>query len=159
MRTALISLSIFLLGSCIKYSFTGSTLPPHIKVVSIPLVENATSEIGLEERVRESVYQTFASANLFQLTETGGNAELRVRIASFQNTPDEYDAGGNVKTYRVIIEADVDFLDLVENNSLFKGRVRGVGVYSHTTETRETGVDNALKKLNEVIVNNTISGW
>ena len=159
MRHLIVCLSLLLLTGCIKYSFTGSTLPAHIKAVSIPLVENATSEIGLEERLRESVYQSFASANLFRIIESGGDAELRVRIASFQNDPDEYDASGNVKTYRVAIEADVDFFDLVENQSLFKGRVRGVGVYSHITESREIGIDNALKKLNEVIVNNTISGW
>lgn len=159
MRRCLPLLLTLLLAGCIKYSFTGSTLPAHIKSVSIPLIENGTAEIGLEERLRESVYQSFAAANLFSITETGGDAELKVRIVSFQNVPDEYDAAGNVKTYRVIIEADVDFFDTAENESLFKGRVRGVGLYSHTGETREIGMESALKKLNEVIVNNTLAGW
>ncbi|OGS35931.1 MAG: hypothetical protein A2293_12915 [Elusimicrobia bacterium RIFOXYB2_FULL_49_7] len=146
-------------NGCFKYSFSGSTLPGHIKTVSMPLIENQSSEIGLEERLREKVYTAFSGINLFRLTDAGGDAELRLNIVSFQNIPDEYDASGNVKTYRVIIETDCQFRDNIENDDLFKGRLRGIGIYSHTNDTRESGVESALTKLNEIIVNNTISGW
>ena len=131
-------------NGCFKYSFSGSTLPGHIKT---------------GERLREKVYTAFSGINLFRLTDAGGDAELRLNIVSFQNIPDEYDASGNVKTYRVIIETDCQFRDNIENDDLFKGRLRGIGIYSHTNDTRESGVESALTKLNEIIVNNTISGW
>jgi hypothetical protein len=82
-----------------------------------------------------------------------------LRITNYQNNPDEYDAQGNVKTYKVVISANVRFLDKKENSPLYEGAVSGIGVYNHASETENTGIEAALKKLNESIINNTISGW
>jgi hypothetical protein len=144
---------------CIRYSFTGSTLPAHIKSISIPLVENASAEIGLEETLRESIYNSFSAINILQVTENNPDAELKMRILAYRNIPDEYDASGNVKTYKVIIDVSVLFLDLKENEPLFEGDVRGVGIYDHVNENEKIGLESALKRINEIIINNTVSGW
>lgn len=152
-------LLMFIAAGCIRYSFTGSTLPSYIKSVNIPLVENRSTEIGLEEKLRESVYSSFSSINLLQITEGTADSELRLAINSYRNVPDEYDASGNVKSYKVVLDVSVNFLDLKENDPLFEGIIQGLGVYNHLSESEETGVQTALKMINEIIINNTISGW
>jgi len=162
MRNLLLSLSFVALASltsCMHYSFSGSTLPAHIKTVTIPLPDNSTSKVGLEQKVYESVYAAYAAMNKPAVVRSGGDAELVIKIKGYQNNPDEFDAQGNVKTYKVIISADVRFTDKKENAALYEGTVSGMGVYNHTSETENTGIENALKKLNESIINNTISGW
>jgi hypothetical protein len=157
-RCILCALFLVLPG-CVRYSFTGSTLPAHIKSASIPLVENVSAQIGLEERLREAVYSSFSSINILRLTDNAPDAELRLKILSYANLPDEYDVAGNVKTYKVVIDVGVVFMDLRENEALYEGTARGVGVYDHTSENEETGLQNALKMINDFIINNTISGW
>jgi hypothetical protein len=149
----------FLGASCIHYSFTGSGLPARIKTVEIPLPDNQTPKIGLDQKMYDGVYNTYISLNILRVVRSGGDMELGIRIVGYQNNPDEFDAQGNVKTYRVIITADVSFLDRKENRPLYAGTLVGTGIYNHTTEDENAGINEAIRKLNETIVNNTITGW
>ena len=45
----------FLVESCGFYSLSGS-LPPHIKTISIPMVENETAEFGIAENISERIF-------------------------------------------------------------------------------------------------------
>ena len=160
-RSALLipSLLLALAGGCLRYSFTGSTLPSHIRSVSIPLFDNRTPKAGLEDRLRESVYSAFTSMNAAEIKKSNGDAELSVTLTGYANDPDEYDAAGAVKTYRTRLDAEVRFQDRRENKTLYEGRLSAAGVYSHASESEEAGTAKALRSLSEMIVNNTLSGW
>lgn len=145
--------------SCIHYSFSGSTLPAHIRTVSIPIPDNASSQTGLEETLRDAMDRAFANNNQLRVMPSGGDAELQMNIVSYSNNPDEYDASGNVKTYRVAISVAVRFYDTRENKALYDNTVVAAGIYNHDNETEIVGRDNALKKIGEMIINNTIAGW
>ena len=156
---ALVALLLSLTGSCIRYSFSGSTLPAHLKSVEIPLVENLSPRVGLEEKLRESVYGAFTALNVLRVTESGGDAALNMKILSYDNVPDEYDAAGNVKTYKAVVTVDVSFRDQKENEILFEDKVVGTAVYDHRVEREEAGMERAVKRVSEIILNNTVSGW
>ncbi len=47
----------FLVESCGFYSLSGS-LPPHIKTISIPMVENETAEFGIAENISDGMLLT-----------------------------------------------------------------------------------------------------
>ncbi len=159
MRNLLIVLCCVAFSGCIRYSFTGSTLPSHIKTVSIPLVENTTAEIGIEEKLRDQVYNAYTGLNVLSVVQDNGDADLRIRVIVYANVPDEYDASGNVKTYKVTITAQVAFVDTKENKAIFEDTITGSGIYDHRTENVDTGIGIALGMLKESIINNTVSGW
>lgn len=159
-RLALLLLFLILLaGGCIRYSFSGSTLPGHIRSVSIPIFDNRTPRAGLEDRLRETVYSAFSSMNVAEIRKSAGDAELSVVLTAYRNDPYEFDAAGAVKTYRTVIQADVRFQDRRENKTLYEGSLSAAGDYSHASETEEAGTAKALRSLSEMIVNNTLSGW
>ncbi|MFH0919694.1 MAG: LptE family protein [Fibrobacterota bacterium] len=151
--------SLFFNASCVRYSFSGSTLPSHIRTVSIPIPENASSQTGLEESLRDIIDRAFASNNQLRVMPSGGDAELQMNILSYGNNPGEYDKSGVVSTYKVSITVAVRFYDTRENKTLYENRLTGTGEYNHDTETETTGRDNALRKIGEMIINNTIAGW
>ncbi len=144
---------------CLHYSFSGSSLPSHIKTVSIELPDNNTSKVGLEQKVYDGINSAFVALNNPSVVREGGDANLYIKLTNYQNNPDEFDAQGNVKTYKVIITAEVRFTDRKENSAIYEGNLSGIGIYNHESENENTGIDNAIRKLNESIVNNTISGW
>jgi hypothetical protein len=64
-----------------------------------------------------------------------------------------------VLTYEVSIGVHVVFRNLKEDEVIYEGNLTGVGKYDHQIETEETGKQVAMKKLNEMILSNTLSGW
>jgi|SRR3989339_57835 len=157
--TLFIVFLLFFNASCIRYSFSGSTLPSHIRTVSIPIPDNASSQIGLEETLRDILDRAFASNNQLRIMPSGGDAELRMNILSYRNDPGDYDRSGNVSTYKVTIAVAVNFYDIKENKTLFENTLVGTGVYNRDSESETLGRENALRKISEMILNNTIAGW
>jgi len=54
MRAVLPTLILPFFVGCIYYSMAGS-IPPHIKSIAIPLVENQTAEFGMSEAVTDNM--------------------------------------------------------------------------------------------------------
>ena len=56
----------FLAISCGFYSLAGS-IPPHIKSISIPLVENQTSDFGLSENLTDQIILQFNESGILSI--------------------------------------------------------------------------------------------
>jgi len=66
MRAVLPTLILPFFVSCIYYSMAGS-IPPHIKSIAIPLVENQTAEFGMSEAVTDNMVNEFTEENILRL--------------------------------------------------------------------------------------------
>jgi hypothetical protein len=150
---------LILTVSCIRYSFSGSSLPAHIKSVSIPLFDNLTPKAGLEETIRERIWQSFQAANIADIKRENGDALLRLTLSEYINAPDAYDVSGNVRSYKVTLIANVDFFDNNENVSLYKDKITVSGTYNLSGETEEKGLNIAIGSLTEIVLNNTLRGF
>ncbi|MFL2997887.1 MAG: hypothetical protein ACJZ1Q_03950, partial [Candidatus Neomarinimicrobiota bacterium] len=68
---------ILLFNGCAIYSLAGS-IPPHIKSISIPLVDNETSEYGLEQIVTDRILEKFNQEGILKvLNEEVANSILK----------------------------------------------------------------------------------
>ncbi|MBL8028084.1 MAG: LptE family protein [Fibrobacteres bacterium] len=146
-------------SACMRYSFSGTSLPAHIKSVSIPLFDNLTAKAGLEERIREQIWQAFQSVNVAEIRRADGDASLKLTIVDYTTTPDDYDVSGNVRSYKVTLTVEVDFFDTKENASLYKQKLSASGSYPFTGGTEEAGLKIAIGSLTEIILNNTLRGF
>ncbi|MBT6796433.1 MAG: hypothetical protein HOA96_01605, partial [Candidatus Marinimicrobia bacterium] len=54
--------------SCGFYSMAGS-IPPHIKSIAIPLMDNETAEFGLAEKITDGILEEFNEAGILNITE------------------------------------------------------------------------------------------
>ena len=72
------------------YSMAGS-IPPHIKSIAIPLVENQTSEFGMAEAVTDNLVEKFTEENILRVQD-GNDADsiLRGTIISIKDAPYTY---------------------------------------------------------------------
>ena len=64
----LIIISCLTFISCGFYSLAGS-IPPHIKSISIPLMENQTAEFGLAESITDGILDQFNEVGILSLTD------------------------------------------------------------------------------------------
>ena len=150
-------LSLLLLGC---YSFSGTTLPAHLRTVRIHPVANRTLESAMADRVTVGLEEGFRDRSNLRKVNEGGDAEVVCVLTEYAQTP-QSTSGNVVTSYRVNILASVRFVDRVKGDTLYKDdNVPGFGQYFvDRGETEEVGRKQAVESLVKVVLDNTVSGW
>jgi len=153
-------LILFAFG-CSYYSFSGSTLPSHIKTVAVPLITNRTTQYGIEEKLTESLINALVKDNTLKVVPEGrADSVLRGSVVDYKKEAYTYDENENVKEYIVRIYVNASFEDLRKKRELWKEeRLEGWGTYLAQGETEDKAQERAIDKLSEDLVNKLIAGW
>jgi hypothetical protein len=160
------ALGIVLLALCCGcgiYTFSGSTLPGHLKTVSIPLFENRSLKPEIAEQITESVTREVVSTNLLRVVGGTGDATITGTVRSYTNHPRTYGTTAprqvQVSEYQVSVSVDIVFMDNHKDEPLYKGTITGEGVYDFGSETEETGRNRAVEDIVRQIVQNSVQSW
>ncbi len=153
---------LLMISGCGIYSFTGSTLPGHLKTVELPSFNNTTLEPGVADEITSVLNQEILKSQL-RPANSDGDATISGTVVIYSNEPhtfgsDREDAV-NVEQYMVRITAEVEFLDNTNGEIIYEGRVSGEGTYDFQTETEEVGREEAIEKLVQQIIQNSVQNW
>lgn len=164
-------LNLFLVGfitlsltSCCAYSFTGASVPPHLKTVAIPIADDrsGSGEPGLREKLTQTLIQKFIDDNTLQVAErTTANALIECTIVSLNDAPAIVAAGENIQTRRITLGIKVIVRDLVKRETLIDKTFSNYGDYSpdNIVQGRTEAIESAINKISEDILLATVSGW
>jgi len=90
-----LSVSVALLLSACGYHVGGTAalLPPGLKVIAVPTIENRTSRYRIEQRMTEAVVHEFLTRTKYRIvsSEDSADAILHGEITSFEATPAVFD--------------------------------------------------------------------
>ncbi len=148
--------------ACNHYSFSGNTLPPHIKTVGVPLFADKTSEFGVRETLTDAVVDAFTRDNTLKIADPSkADALVRGTIQSITDRASTYTRQEQVKTYRVIVTVTAEFFDVKKQKVLWKATFQEWGEYQHSgnTEERRKAIETAIKRIAEDILNKSVAGW
>lgn len=152
-----------LICGCGVYTFSGSTLPGHLKTVDIPLFANQSVHPELAEQITSRITREILTSNLLRIVASNGDATITGKITGYNHQPYTYGAESyrnvNVTQYQVTVITEIEFMDNKKKEPLYKGSVSGEGVYDLATETEETGKQRALDKIVEQILQNSVQSW
>ena len=157
---ALLILLVFITG-CGVYSLSGSSLPDHLRTVEIPLFDNK----ALAQFVPEELTETLTAAvrrERLQLVAQNGDAEIYGTILTYSNSPYDYKGGRDdlsIKAYAVRVMAQITFVDNIAHDTLFTGKLTGLGIYDFGSESEAIGRNRAVEELSEKIIFNSLKGW
>jgi hypothetical protein len=142
------------------YSFSGTTLPSHLRTVRIDPVANKTLESALANDITQGLEEGFRSRSNLRRVNEGGDAELITVLTDYSQRP-QTTSGATVTSYRVDILASVRFIDRVRGDTLYSDdRVPGFGQYAiDKGETEQSAKRQAVEGLVKVILDNSVSGW
>jgi hypothetical protein len=100
---------------------TGSTLPPHIKLLSIPMFANRTTRFELDLKLTQGVIDEMISRGKVEITDEMENADavLIGEILRFQANPIGFGEDATADRYNISIVAKVILRDLVQNKVIF----------------------------------------
>jgi hypothetical protein len=162
----LLLLTIVLCGlitGCGVYTFSGSTLPTHLKTVDIPILENQSMEPDIADEITRALNRQILTDNLLRVVASSGDATITGSITSYLHEPYNYGASAtrqvSVNQYIVKITVQVEFMDNVKNVPLFKGPVTGEGIYDFQKETETEGRARAVKDIVQRILQSSLQSW
>lgn len=156
-----------LLSGCVKYSFTGA-VPTHLKTVAVPLMKNQTAEYGVVERLTDGVIGRIQRDNSLKIADASvSDAVLRGTLERVEDAPYTYSGQAdpstfNVNEYRLTLTVKIEYFDQTKNEVIWTQEFRNFGTYQHTSgtpEERDVGMDQAITKISDDIVNQMVSGW
>jgi len=149
---------------CSTYSFTGASVPTHLKTIAIPIAEDKSPAAipGLRESLTDNLIQKFISDNSLQVTERStANATLECVITLVTDAPAIVSAGEQITSRRLTINVKVIYKDLVQKKTIFENNFTNHGDYvpGEATNKREDAIAVAVDKLSEDILLAVVSGW
>ena len=160
----LIAVMMINLAACCTYSFTGSSVPDHLKTIAIPIAQDRSGAgiPGLRELLTQEIIRHFIDDNSLQVSErTQADALLECTIVSYSDAPSILGAGENVEQRRVTVRVQVIYKDLVKRVTVFDNNFTNYGDYKPGTVENERvqASEIAIKKISEDILLAVVSGW
>ena len=154
--------SLFLKGCA--YSFSGASVPPHLNTIAIPIVEDQSGygDPALREQFTTELVNRFLSDNTLELADAAGaDAILRGVIVSVREAPAVVAPGEQVTLRRLTVTVRMTFQDLKLRKTVWEKNFSNWGDYPSGggSTQRNEGLQEAVRKLTEDILNNTVSGW
>ena len=145
------------------YSFTGGSIPPHIKNLQISTVEDI-SGFGnplYRDELTTRLFDKFRNDNSFTLVETNGDAKLDVQISTIKDEPQTVQSNELVSENRVTIICRAEYYDYVKKKIIWEKNFTTFDVYDigNAQAGRDEAILNALEQAADDILMAVVSGW
>jgi outer membrane lipopolysaccharide assembly protein LptE/RlpB len=150
--------------SC-SYSFTGSSVPPHLKTIAIATVQDrsGSGEPELSNYFTNQLNQRFIDDNSLDVTnKSEADAFLDCTITSLQDDQAIVSSGQQEQTRRITIRAKVIYKDLVKRKTVFNKSFSNSTDYQVTTNittARKEAIEQTVDVLTEDILLGVVSNW
>lgn len=113
---------IFILSSCGIYSFTGASIPPGAKTVSVEYFKNNASIFNptLSQELTEMLQNKLVSQTTLNLTDGKGDLQFKGQIVDYSVSPVGLLAGSETSAQnRLTIKVKVEFINEFEESTNF----------------------------------------
>jgi hypothetical protein len=146
-----------IMDSCGIYSFSGSTLPAHIKTVAVPLMENKTAEFGIDQQLTDALISAITQDNSLKIADNrSADSILEGTILTITERAGAYDLNEQASGFRVTLTIKVTYEDVKKKKTLWEENWSQWGDYE---DDRNEGIKDATEKLTTDILNRMVSGW
>lgn len=163
--TIVFALSLVAIFHCSYYSFSGSSLPSHLRTIAIPMFENRTTEFGVPEDITDALINEFTQDNTLKVVDQrAADSIIEGTIVNIREQAGAYNQQEQVQEIRIYIRIKAKFEDLKKNNIMWEEEITQWGTYSPDSpsgenSTRQDAIAEAISKIVTDILNRTISGW
>lgn len=147
-----------------SYSFTGSSVPPHLKTVAIPLFDDQSNsaEPALREDFTNRLIERFRQDNSLEVTDqAAADAVLEGTVTTVTDQPTVVTAGETVEKARITVTVKAVFRDMKLKKTMFDKNFTNWGEYEIGADPsiRSEALHTAIEKVTEDILLEAVSGW
>jgi len=158
------SISPAVVFSGCTYSFKGGSVPANLKTVAIPIVEDQSGygDPTLRELLTQKLVERFSNDNSLQLSDRNtADSMLEGVVTEVTDKPEVIQGDEQVAQKRITITVSMTFQDMKLRKKIWEKNFSNWGNYpsSGGLTQRNEGVQTAVDKLTEDILNDTVAGW
>lgn len=148
------------------YSFSGASVPSHLKSVAIPVFDDRSGqgEPGMRETFTNRLIQKFNDDNTLRVAEkVNADALLECVIISFSDEAAVVAAGDNIRLRKISVSVRVVYKDLVLKKVISEKVYSNNDNYdpsaANVTQLRRDAINAAIDKITDDILIGTVSNW
>jgi hypothetical protein len=159
-----VSLVLFTITGCKIYSFTGASIAPDIKTVTIDLFQNRASIIqpSLSQVFTEKLKDKFTAQTNLSLTTSGGDLHFEGFITDYTSLPVAIQGNEQAALNRLSITVMVKFVNTRNNNQNFESSFTRFSEYdsNRNLATVESElIQDICNQLVDDIFNKAVINW
>jgi hypothetical protein len=164
MRTLLLLMVLLSAPGC-PYSFTGASVPEHLSTISIPLIDDRSGfgSPGLREQMTRELTDQFIADNSLDVADQNvADSILEGMITGVTDAASVVGQGETVTTRRITINTKFSFKDLKLRKTVWEKAFSNWGEYDTTGDIfqqQQLGIQEAIRKISEDVLLQTVSGW
>lgn len=156
----------FLLGSLVFvscYSFTGASIPPHLKRIYIPNFQDKSNSgvSNLKEDLTRKLTDKIISQSSLELgSNQSADCVLEGNISTYTNQPFVVAAKTTSNTNRITLRVSVVYKDLVKKETIWEASFDNWGEYTIGSPAAENdALADAMNKITDDIFTKVVSSW
>ncbi|PID88766.1 MAG: hypothetical protein CSB02_01035 [Bacteroidia bacterium] len=164
---ALLAFFVGLMGvmqSCVSYSFTGASIPPEAKTISIQYFENKADFIvpSLSAALTNAVEDKFTGQTDLALVENEGDLKIEGYISNYTITPQAITGNETAALTRLTISVKVKYENTIETNKDYEStftRYEEFDSGSDISSVQEALIESIVEMIAEDIFNKAVVNW
>ena len=164
-RILVLSLAVLAVSACGIYSFSGTSIKPDVKTITINYVEYKAMKVNpsLSNDLTEAIRNQFRRMTNLEQVEMDGDLEISGQVTGYDVRASAVTAGDVAAMNRLTVTVKVDFTNRKYPEEDFSGKsFSAYGDYESTTSL--DAVESALcaeiiDKIVEDIFNATVAQW
>jgi hypothetical protein len=162
-QALLVSAAALFLAGC-AYGFSGGSVPPHLHTVAIPIAEDQSGfgDPTLRDAFTKALVQQFTSDNSLEIADRArADCVLDGVITDVRDAPAVLEQGEKVSQRRINVSVRMTFQDLKLRKKVWEKTFTQWGNYptGGSLSDRTAAITEAVRKLTEDILNETVAGW
>jgi hypothetical protein len=146
------------------YSFTGASVPSHLKTVAIPLIDDqsGSGQAGLREKLTRALTDLFIRDNSLEVADkSSADSILEGVIVAARDDIVAVGGGETVSKRRINLSVKIVYQDMKLRKKVYEKTFSNYGDFDPASgfSQREVAFDEAIRKIAEDILLETVSGW
>ncbi len=161
----LISILLLLSSSCkVKYSFTGGSVDPKVKTVSIQYFPNKASIVvpTLSQTFTQALRDRFSTQTRLTLVNYNGDMDIEGSITGYAVQPEAIQANQTAALNRLTITVEVKFTNKIDEKQNFEQSFARYEDYQ-STQSLSAVQDGLIQDINTALIddiyNKTVINW
>lgn len=161
----LLTALFIVLPSCGIYNFTGGSIPPEMKTVTVQFFENNAQIVVpyLSTQFTEALKERIRNQSSLSIVRTEGDATFEGRISEYSITPAAIQGNARAGLNRLTITVNVKYTNVIKPKDSFEQSFsvsREFSSASQSIQSQEPGlIRDITRQLTEDIFNRSFANW
>ena len=146
------------------YSFTGASIPPGAKTISVATFPNYASTVNpqLSQKLTDELMQMFASQTSLDVANSDGDLQVSGEITGYETRASALSASDEVSMNRLTITVKVKFVNTKDPDADFEQQFSRYRDYAATLDfsaVESSLMSEIVTELCEDIFNKAVVNW